>query len=443
MKLLYTLSIIVLININLLSQNVIIDKVIGNVGGEIILLSDIENQYIQLGEKGANDENLKCKIFEEQLFQKLLLNQAKLDSVTVTSNQIESELERRLRYFIGQIGSVEKLEKAFNKSIVEIKDELRKMVEEQLLTEQMQRKIVENINATPNEIKSYFNNLPKDSLPYINSEYTIAQILIKPKVTEKQKEFTKQKIEKLRDRVLTGESFENLAIMYSEDPGTSANGGELGLTQRGVLVPEFEAVLFNLEKNEVSEVIETEFGYHIVQLIERLGESANARHILIKPKISQENILKSKKLVDSLYLLIKDNKLSFEEVAKKYSDDDETKFNGGILINEATNSNEFDASHINQNVYSIIDNMTIGQISEPQGFTTETGDRVYKIIKLINKTEPHYANLKDDYKKIKEIVIANKNKTAIGKWIENQKNSTYIKINDDFKNCVFTYKWVN
>lgn len=430
---------------NAYSQNdqKIVDKVVAIVGENAILYSDIENQYLQYLMQGntANSENIRCQIFEELLFGKLLLNQAQLDSIEISDDQVESEMDRRLQYFISQIGSQEELEKYYNKSIAEIKNDLRSVIREQILTQQVKGNITSSIKITPSEVKKYYNDIPKDSLPLIGSEIKYAVITKKPVVTAEEKAYAKQKIQKLRDRIMKGEDFATLAKIYSEDPGSALKGGELGDFSRGVMYPEFEAAAFALQKGEVSPVIETDAGYHILKLIKRKGEYINVRHILIQTKVSPLSIKKTQLFMDSVYQLIASGKMTFEEAALKFSDDD-YRSTGGVAINPNTGNNSFTPQEIDKDLFFKLDKMDVGGVSKPLTLRDDQNKAVIKIVKLVHRTSPHKASLKTDYGKIQEVALQQKKADAISDWINERTAETYILIVDKkLKQCKFMYHW--
>ncbi len=334
----------------------VIDKVIAIVGENSILYSDIENQYLQYIMQGyvSNSQETRCRIFEEVLFAKLLLNQAQLDSIEISDDQVETEMDRRLQYFISQIGSKEELEKYYNKSLVEIKNDLRSVIREQILTQQVKGNITSSIRITPSEVKKYYNDIPKDSLPLIESEIKYAVITKKPVITREEKAYAKNKIEGLRKRIIDGEDFETLAKIYSEDPGSALKGGELGDFSRGVMYPEFESAAFALQKNEISPVIETEAGYHILKLIKRKGEYINVRHILIQTKVSPLSIQKTQLFMDSVYQLVATGKMTFEKAAVTFSDDD-FRTTGGLAVNPNSGNNSFTPQQIDKDIFFKLD----------------------------------------------------------------------------------------
>ena len=315
-----------------LSGDSIVDGVVAIVGSKMILKSDIEKQYLEYRMQGniqGTSTSVKCLIMENMLFQKLLLNQAEVDSIKVTDAMVENELDRRMRYFISQAGSPEKLEDYFQKTIVEIKNDMRDVIRENLLIREVQGKITKDMTITPSEVKAYFRKLPKDSIPEISSEIEIGIIVRQPSISEIEKQEVKDKLTNLKERVKKGDDFATLAILYSEDPGSSKKGGELGMFKRGDMRPEFEAAAFKLKPGEVSDIVETEDGFHIIQMIERRGEYVNVRHILLQPKVSALNLSKSKIFLDSISELIIQKKLTFADAVIRFSDDP-SKNNGGI-----------------------------------------------------------------------------------------------------------------
>ena len=422
-----------------------IDRVIAVVGGSITLQSELETQYLQMLASGyePNDDS-RCILFEELLYGNLLLHRSKVDSLNVSDAEVEDELGRRLDYFIAQLGSQEKLEEYYEKSILEIKDEFRELIKEQLLTQRMQGLITGDIKVTPAETRAYFNKIPTDSLPFINSEIEIGRIMRRPAITKAQKQTAKDKAEELRQRILDGESFRALAILYSEDPGSSKSGGDLGFFKRGMMVPEFDAVAFGLKEDSVSEVFETNFGYHFVEMLERRGEQINVRHILIRPKTSAEDLETARMFLDSIHTLIMEEKMTFAEAAEKYSDDEDSKMNGGMMFNPMTGAAVFDAeqlSSIDQRLFLTVDNMKPGDISKAAKTTSPDGKEAYNLFFLKSQTEPHVANMQDDYQRIQLAALAEKKNKAIEKWINDKAAKTYIRIDEAYKDCPFAHRW--
>lgn len=428
------------------SQPRVIDKVIGVIGDNVLLKSDLENQKIQYLSSGYEfTENTPCELLEELLFQKFLLNQAQLDSVEVSEAQIQSELDRRLRYFIAQIGSEKKLEEHYQKSIAEIKSDFHDLIKDQLLAQNMQQKISGNIKVTPAEVKAFFDRIPSDSLPFISSELEVAQIVKKPVIRDEEKKAVRAKLEAIRERVIKGEDFGTLAYLYSEDPGSAKQNGELGLVARGALVPEFASVAFSIKPGEVSEIVESDFGYHIIQLIEKRGEQVNVRHILLVPKVISEDMVIAKNYLDSIARLQNQvDTLSFELAAQLFSEDKESKMNGGRLVNPQTGTTRFESELLGQfdpMLFFAAEKMQPGEKSQPILWQKQDGTQAYRIIKLISRTEPHRANLKNDYQKIQEAALQEKQNKAMKAWIEKKVKRTFVKLDNDYKNCKFENNW--
>lgn len=429
------------------SDDKVIDKVIAVVGDNVILKSDLENQYISFVGSGETvTPNSKCEILEELLFQNLLLNQSKLDSLEVSEGQIQNEIDRRLRYFISILGSEERLEEEYDKSIVEIREEFHDLVKDQLMIQQMQAKITDGVEITPAEVKAFFHAIPKDSLPFISAEAEIGQIVKEPPVSEEEKTRVKAELEALRQRVLKGESFGTLAYLYSEDPGSARQNGELDFLSRGQLVPEFAAVAFNLAPGEISEIVETEYGFHIIQGIARRGETVNVRHILKIPKVSGDDLVKSKRFLEKLSKdIITFDTLSFERAAGRYSDDKDTKNSRGMLVNPADGTTRFQLDQLGQidpSLFFVVDKLEVGQTSDPVVMQKPDGSRAYRLVKLVSVTEPHRANLGQDYQRIHDLALSEKRGKAIREWIGQKIGNAYIRIDPDFSKCTFENTWV-
>lgn len=434
-------------------QPQVIDKVVAVVGKNIILQSDIENQYIQYRMQGLTDgtgKEVRARILEDLLLQKLMLNQAEMDSITVTDDQVEAQMDQRIRYFVTRLGSQEKLEEQFGKSMSEIKEEVRQAVKDQMLQEQVQAKIMQNVVVTPKEVKDFFHDIPNDSLPLIQPEYEIVQIVKRPPVSIDEKLQVKDRLYQIRKRILEGESsFSTMAVLYSEDPGSARQGGELGFAGKGVYATEFENVAFNLHDGEISDVVETQFGFHIIQLIERRGETVNCRHILLTAKVPVEALEKAQNQLDSVAQLIRNGDMTFEEACKKFSDDD-SKNNGGYLTNAGTGGNWLSLKDMQQleaeypeykNLAFVVSRLEVGEVSDPLPMTTNENNDAFRLIMVKRKTEVHQANLKDDYTLIQNWAIGQKRQEAIGKWVSNKAAKAYIRLDDAYKNSDFYYDW--
>lgn len=439
------LSILFVIFTTLLhSQPIILDKVVAIVGKNPLLLSEVETSLVQQKEKGELSDDARCKSFEDLLFQKLLLSQADRDSVVVSDNEVDGELMRRISYYVNMLGGEEKFEAFYGKRISVFKEELRDDVKNQLTAQKMQQKITGDVKLTPSEVKLFYATLPLDSLPLINSELEIGHLVKKPPVTNEAKQAVREQLEKYRQRVTNGESMSVIAALYSEDPGSARNGGRYESVMRGQMVPEFEAVAFRLKQGEVSEIFETTYGYHFMQLVARKGESVDVRHVLMSPKISQKEVLNAKVSLDTIQNLIEEGKISFKDAVLKYSDDKDTKQNSGIIINPNSNSTKWEVEELgqmDQNLVFMLDKMQVGETTPVIQYTTPDGKQAWRIVYLKSRTEPHKANLKDDYIKLYNMAAFNRQKTAITNWIIKKSKTTYIKIEDDFKGCPLEYGW--
>jgi len=419
-----------------------IDKIVAVVGDKAILLSEIEGQFLNLESQQTDKKELKCAILEQMIVQKLLLNQAEKDSVVVSDEQVDAELNKKIRYFIQQMGSVDKLEAFLGKSILQIKNDYREKIKHQLVIEEMQRKIAGDVRVSPSEVKSYFQQIPTDSVPLIESEIQIAQIQIKPPVNEAERKRVKDELSALRKKILDGKSFASMAAIYSEDPGSAARGGELGFINRGEMVPEFEAAAFALKGNkEISDIIETNFGFHIIQLIERRGETINVRHILMSPKPSVGDLEKGRLKLDSISTAIRMQKISFEDAAHRFSDDADSRQNGGLIINPATGSTWFPISQLDQNLFFIVDKLKTGEISEPSIQYMGEKKEAYRIIRVVSRSEAHAANLEQDYQRIQMAAENAKRERLIQEWISRKRKSFFVRIDPEFKDCTFKNDW--
>ncbi len=421
----------------------LVDKVVAIVGTKVILHSDIEKQYVQyVAQGGVETSDVRCTILDQLLLQKLMINQADIDSVTVADAQVEGELDRRMRYYIKQIGSEEKLEEYFHTSIRQLKSEFRDIIKEQLLVQTMQSRITKDVSASPSDARTYFESIPVDSLPYMDAEMEIAQIVKMPVVTPAEKLAVRNELEEYRKKILSGEGdFAVYAALYSKDPSSAKKGGELGFFERGTMVPEFEAAAFTLKPGEISPVIETKFGFHILQLIERRGDQINIRHILLQPTTDDAALATSVRQLDSLRTQIISGTITFEDAAQKFSSDDETKNNGGLLINPETNTTKLSPDKIDRLLFFQVDSMELGKVSAPLIMNTPDGKTAYRLVMLKSRTQPHKANLRDDYTKIQEVATSEKQNKVMSEWVAKKIKTTYIQFNDDSINCAQLDHW--
>ncbi len=422
-------------------EPVVVDEIVAVVGNQIILASEIATQKNQLREQYKITNPDECAILEELLIERLMLHQAAVDSIDVSESQIQSELDRRMRHFVQQFGSEKKMEEYLGKSMVELKEDYHDQLYDQLRIQQVQGKITEDVNVTPAEVTQYFNNIPIDSLPLISSQVEVAQLVVYPAENSEEISKTIERLEKFRKEVAAGKDFGTLAILYSEDPGSASQNGELGMQEKGTFVPEFDAVAFSLNDGQVSKVFKTQFGYHIMQMIERRGEKYNARHILLKPKSKSEDLIAAKNKLDSLIGVMKRDSISFEVAATRFSMDDDTKNNGGVIVNLQTGSPRFDMSEIDPQVSFTIDKMEVGDVSPPVVLTTTSGTQGYRILKLITRTKPHRANLREDYQLVQEAASSGLRNDAMKSWVNKKIAVSYIKLSDTYRTCVTNYNW--
>ncbi len=440
----FALLVFVTISANAQDKKPVIDEVVATVGNKAILLSEIENQYLQYKMQNPSEDynvDIRCMILDNLMLSKLLITQAQLDSVDISDAQVEERIERNMRYFISQFGSKQKLEEYYKKSIKDIKDELRENVKDQLYVEFMQDKITRNITVTPSETKSYFKKIPLDSIPIFPSEYEIAEITKIPKVSQTQIDFAKNKLNGLRDRIIAGEGFSTMAVLYSEDPGSAVKGGEIGFVNRGELYPEFETAAFALKPGEISPIIKSKAGFHIIQLIERRGQSINVRHILIMLKPANEDMLAAKLSLDSVYTQLKSSSLSVEEAITKYSEAPNKK-SGGNIINPYSGGLSFIDNQMEESVFKAIENFNVGEFSKPILSKTEDGEPCYRIVVLKKKTLPHKANIIDDYDKIQKAALEDKKQRTLDKYVSEKIVDIYVNILPAYKKCSFTHKWI-
>jgi len=415
-----------------------IDKVAAVVGNNIILLSDINQEYTQyLYQGNPPNESIKCRILQNTLTQKLLKQQAEIDSVMVEEPQVDDEVDKRMRSMMQRAGGQERLEQFLNKSVLQYKDEMRPTIKDGLIAQKMQAKITENINVTPMEVEKYFKSLG-DSVPAFNTEVEVGEVILDPKLNRAEKQRFRDKIEALRLRVKSGDDFGVLAKTYSEDPGSAADGGDLGFFDRSTMAKEFTAWAFKLKAGEISPVFETEFGFHILQVIERRGEQVHARHILIRPATTPESLARLKLHADSIYNNIVSKKLSFAGAANLYSDNKQTKYNGGMMMNAEdvqSRSTFIPVDKLDPSVFLVIDTMKIGGISKPDLYTAPDGKQGYRLLYLKSKIPPHKANLAQDFPKIRDAAQSDKINRTLSEWFEKRRESTYIKIDDEFNTC--------
>lgn len=439
-------AIIFQFNTLVFAQKKVLDKVIAVVGNSIILQSEIDQQYAQYLVQGNKPDNsIKCYFLQTMLSQKLLAQQAVIDSIKVEEEQIDDEINRRMRTMISRAQGQDKLEAFLGKSVLQYKDEIRPDIKEQMVAQKMQQKITEKVEVTPLEVKRFFEAIPKDSLPKYNTEVEIGEIVIHPKLTKAEKEFARDKAEGLRLRIKGGDSFATLARLYSQDPGSASEGGELGFFDRQTMAKEFTAWAFKLKEGEFSPVFETEFGFHFLEVLERRGEQVRVRHILIIPEYTNASLLRDKSEIDSVYNLVVTKKLDFATAASLNSDNIQTKFNGGMLMNSegvSSRTTFIPTDKLDPQIFLTVDTMKVGSYSKPAIFIDAARKSAYRFFYLKSKIPPHVANLEQDLPKIKDAAFESKVNKTVSLWFDKRRKSTYIKIDKDFLGCDGLKDWI-
>jgi peptidyl-prolyl cis-trans isomerase SurA len=430
---------ILLSGLNLVKAQTLVESVAAIVGNEVIYLSDIENMVLDMKHNGdrTSVDVLRCRVLQQLLVSKLFLDQARIDSIIITPDQVEGELNVRMNDAIRRAGSESALEGYFKKSYVEIQRDIRKALIEQTTISEVQSKIAENIKVTPNELKKFFSDIPKDSLPVIPAKVQISIIQLDPPDNEENKAEARQKLLDLRSQILAGKPFNVLAIMYSEDPGSASSGGELGYMMRGELEKPYADAAFSLTKNTVSKIVETRYGFHIIQLIDRKGDLVNTRHILIKPKVKPEQKARAMSKLDSLANLIRKDSITFKDAALRFSSHKDSRINGGKFVSTDPSERNtwFTLEELNPEMYVEVRDLKVGEISDPFRTTDENGNTVFRIVRLDNEIPAHRANLKDDYENLYTAALMNKRTKTYDDWIRKKIEVTYIKISDEFKSC--------
>lgn len=422
----------------LLAQEMV-EGVVAVIGDKAILKSEIEQQYLQLKASDFTNANLRCEVMEELMFQKLLSHQAEIDSLEVTEDEINDAIDQRIDYFVSQIGSEKKLEDYFGKTIAQIREEFQTVFKEQRLAQRMESKITSGVKVTPQEVLKFYNKIPEDSLPLFPEEIYLSQLVVYPKVDKSERERITKKLNGFKQRVQNGEDFAFLASLYSDDPGSAKVGGDLGFVKKGKLVPKFESVAFRLQEGELSDVVETKFGFHLIQMVNRRGQQFNIRHILIKPNISSNAVEKAKTKLDSIIQFMAKDTLSFEQLAIKYSED-ESKNNGGVIVNPQTGSSSFVLEELEFSVSSTIDGLKENEYSKPTVFVSFDGRKGCRIINVDRIIEEHQANLKEDYDRIQSVALQEMKAQALNEWKKDKLKETYIDIKKDF-DCVWNDNW--
>ena len=444
-----TLWVLLLAAVSASGQNNVIDEVVWIVGDEAILKSDVESERLNAQYEGRKlDGDPYCIIPEELAVQKLFLHQAELDSVEVSEQEILGELERRMNYLIDQIGSKEKMEEYYNKTSTQIREMFRENIRNGMTVQKMQREIIGDIKIVPADVRRYFKILPQDSIPFVPTQVEVQIVTLEPKIPQEEIERVKKALRDYTDQITKGEiAFSTLARLYSEDEGTRRRGGELGFMGRGQLVPEYANVAFNLQDPaKVSKIVESEFGFHIIQLIEKRGDRINTRHILLKPKVEEKDLEAAINRLDTIAKDIRNEKFTFDEAATFLSHDKDTRNNHGLMANPNSGTARFEMqelAQVSQEVAKVVDGLNVGVISEPFTMINNKGKEICAIVKLKARIDGHKATITEDYQRLKSIVQSKLGDEKLQKWIKDKQKSTYVRINEDWVKCDFKYPgWV-
>lgn len=426
------------------AQNNIAEVVAWIVGDEAIYKSDIEEQYQQLQyERTPIDGNPYCVIPEQIAIDKLFLHQAKIDTIEVPNSTVQQSVDARINYFIANLGSKEKVEEYFRKPIPEIREQLMNTVRDQYTIQQVQSSLTKNVKATPSDVRKFYNSIPKDSLPLIQKQVEVEIITINPIIPQQEIDEVKSRLRDYAQRVNNGESdFSTLALLYSED-GSAMSGGEIGFKSRNDLVPEYANVAFNLnDPKKVSKIVETEFGYHIIQLIEKRGDRINTRHILLKPKVNQKDLDSAVVKLDSLRKDILANKYTFEQAALYVSQDKDSRNNKGLMMNPQTHTTLFEMADLPDEIGKVVDKLQVGEISEPFIAINKSNNRQQvAMVKLVRRIEAHKADLAEDFQVLKDMYENKRKAEIIDEWVKEKQKKTYVHISEGWRNCEFKYNW--
>jgi peptidyl-prolyl cis-trans isomerase SurA len=418
------------------NQGFVIDEIIAKIDNYIVLKSEYDRAYQDyITNGGAPSEQARCQFLALLIRNKLMMAKAEIDSVVVLDAEVDANAQNRIDMILAQSGNTpEQLEEIYGKTMEQIRGELRDQIHEQMVVREMERTITADLTVTPAEVKRFFNRMPKDSLPYFSAEVEVAQIVKIAQVSEQQKEETKRQLIDIRNQILSGEDFATLAKKYSDDPSVTYNGGDMNWVGRGQLVPEFEAMAFKLKQNEISMPVETQYGFHIIQLLERRGNEYHTRHILISPTPSNEDLQAASGLLDSLRTLIVNDSLDFERVAKEHSDDMQTKGNGGFFADQ-DGGTRMPVEELDPVVYFKIDSMNVGDVSKPIVYRTDDGKDAVRILYHKSRIKPHQASLKEDWHKIQAATLNEKKNRILQKWFEKARQDVFINIDSDYDYC--------
>ena len=421
-----------------------IDGVIATVGDFNILDSDIDKSFLELSSQGNSVKDItRCQMLGKLLEDKLYAHQAIQDSIVVTDDEVKTKMEEQLSYMVEQLGSMDKVVQYFKKTSEEdFRTDLAEIIKMNKLSSSMQKKIIDAVEITPEEVRNFFKKIPATELPLFGAEMEVSQIVVAPKVSPEEKQKVIDRLNEFKKEVQEGSSFSTKAVLYSQDPGSSSNGGYYKMNKKTPFVKEFKDVAFSLSEGEISEPFETDFGWHIIYIEKIKGQDVELRHILLVPKTDEQSLKDAKERILQIKKKIEDKTISFADAARAESDEKETKANGGVLINPKTQDTHFELTKMDPALYSQVSNLKEGEVSIPQIDTDQSGKKKYKLIMVTNRIEEHSADYGKDYIKIKNLALKEKQINAIGKWSEEKIKETYIKINGEYRNCEFTNNWL-
>jgi len=424
-------------------DTIVLDKIIAKIGSEVIFHSDVEEQMAMMRErKGTPGKDEQCLILESLMAQAMLVHYAKIDSVKVTDEEVNSEIDARMNQILAYMNNDRKMfQDVYGQTVSEMREQVKEDMQRKLLGDRMRAQIMDDVKVTPNEVLDFYNNIPKDSLPYFNAEVELAEIVINPVINTVERQKALDKINMIKDQLKAGADFAELARKYSDD-GSAREGGDLSWTTRGSFVPEFEAVAFQLEVNEISDVVETDFGYHIIQLLERRGNSIHTRHILVRPRITDADLLLTTNKLDSVKQLILSDKISFADAVHKFGDKKVQSYtNNGRMINPKSNNTFFETGDVDSEIFFAIDTLELWGITPPIQYRTQLGDYSFKIVQLQGRSAPHQASLKQDYSRIQDAAKESKRNVAFADWVDKHIPDTYIMIDPQYRDCPTIDRW--
>ena len=427
------------------AQKLVLDRVIAKLGGEVTLYSDIEAKLALMKEqRGSIPPDANCMLLESEMVTNLLINQAVLDSVVVSDDEVETQMNARMEQILSMMNNdLDLFQEVYGQTVAQMKNQVRDDMRKKLLAQRMQQTVMASVDVTPSEVIEFFNQIPVDSLPYFNSEVEIAEIVYFPVVNAEEKQKALDKIQNVQNLIAEGSSFEELAQTYSDDYGSARDGGNLGFNSRGTFVPEFEAAAYKLENGEISEIVESQFGFHIIKMLERRGNSINTQHILVKPRMTDADIELGVAYMDSIRQLIMADSMTFQEAVKKFSDDRMQSYsNGGRMVNTKTGDTFFEMADVDSEIFFAIDSVEVGGMTNPIEFKSQTGEPILRLVQLQSRSTPHRASLEQDYSKIQAAAKDSKKNEAFNDWIDSKIKNTFIQVTPTYLQCPNIQKWI-